>query len=299
MVEIFNEKGLVGQEEWNFEIDRLKKEIKGSSLVSSEKGACSMIKEHLVEAVKRSVPREKFAILFSGGIDSTIIAYICKLLGVDFVCYCVGLKGCRDIEWSKKIADKLGFELKVLELGGGSFEKVVMDVTKLLDSDDVVKVGVGCVFYPALKEIKKDGMKYVFSGLGSEEIFAGYQRHSESKDINKECWAGLKTIWERDLVRDYEISQKFGLELGLPFLDSSLIEVAMKIDSSLKIKGEHKKVILRMAAEDIGLIKEFCWRKKKAAQYGSKVNRTMGKIARSKGFKYKKDYLKDILGREN
>jgi len=69
----------------------------------------------------------------------------------------------------------------------------------------------------------------------------------------------------------------------------------MKIDSSLKIKGEHKKVILRMAAEDIGLIKEFCWRKKKAAQYGSKVNRTMGKIARSKGFKYKKDYLKDIL----
>ena len=297
MVKIVSENGLIKQEDWNFEIDRLMGEIKDSSIVSSEDIARGLVKEKLIDAVKRHASKEKFAILFSGGIDSTIIAYICKLLKLDFVCYCVGLEGCRDIEWSKKIADILGFELKILEIGLGSLEKVVVDVTKLLDSDDVVKVGVGSVFYPALKEIKKDGLRYVFSGLGSEEIFAGYQRHFESKDINKECWAGLKTIWVRDLVRDYMISQKFGLELCLPFLDSELIEAAMKIDSKLKIKGEYKKVILRMVAEDIGLDSEFCWRKKKAAQYGSKVNRTMGKIAKKKGFKLKKDYLKDILGR--
>jgi asparagine synthase (glutamine-hydrolysing) len=48
-------------------------------------------------------------------------------------------------------------------------------------------------------------------------------------------------------------------------------------------------------AEKLGLPKEFSWRKKVAAQYGSGVDKNIGNLAKRKGFKYKKDYLESLL----
>ena len=54
----------------------------------------------------------------------------------------------------------------------------------------------------------------------------------------------------------------------------------MKIDESLKMNEDYKKVILRETAESLGLNKEFCWRKKKAAQYGSYFDKVLTKLAK-------------------
>ena len=72
----------------------------------------------------------------------------------------------------------------------------------LIEDSNVVKVGVALTFYAACEQAKKDGCKVIFSGLGSEEIFAGYKRHKDSFDINKECLSGVLKIYERDLYRD-------------------------------------------------------------------------------------------------
>ena len=66
---------------------------------------------------------------------------------------------------------------------------------------------MGCIFYNVLKMAKRDKIKFVLSGLGSDEIFAGYQRHE--KDIN-ECWKDLKKVLDNDIKRDKD-----------PFLDGS------------------------------------------------------------------------------
>jgi diphthine-ammonia ligase len=69
----------------------------------------------------------------------------------------------------------------------------------------------------------------------------------------------------------------------------------MRIPSSLKINEENSKIILRQAAEAEGLPNTIAWRKKRAAQYGSRLDRAIDKLARKNGFSLKKEYLASLL----
>ena len=89
------------------------------------------------------------------------------------------------------------------------------------------------------------------------------------------------------------------IELRLPFLDLALIDYSLKIPAKYKISKEHKKIILRMIADDLNIKKEFAWRPKKAAQYGSKFDRAIEKLAHKKGFKFKSDYLNSFSKEHN
>lgn len=111
----------------------------------------------------------------------------------------------------------------------------------------------------------------------------------------EECWNGLKNIEERDVSRDEAIAEHFKIKTLLPFLNEDLVKIAMIIDPELKIKDDINKYILRETAVSLGLPKEYAFRKKIAAQYGSKFDRAILRLARKNKFKYKKDYLKSIM----
>ncbi len=232
--------------------------------------------------------------MFSGGIDSTFISFIAKQANANFTCYAVGLKESPDIEWAKRVAKELGFKLKKRILSLDEAEKIVKKVVLLFNEPDAVKISIACVFYTAMEMAAKDGIKQIFSGLGSEEIFAGYERH-KVKDINEECWKGLFSMHKRDLIRDWKLADKFKIKLLVPFLDADVVKLGMQIPGDEKISGEFKKVVLRKIAENIGIPKEIAWRKKKAAQYGSRFDKAISKLAKKNGFKLKKDYLKSLL----
>ena len=68
----------------------------------------------------------------------------------------------------------------------------------------------------------------------------------------------------------------------------------MKFEGESKIKNGEKKVILRKIAEEMGLPKEFAWRKKQGAQYGSKFDRAIEKLTKMNGFKYKQEYIESL-----
>ena len=103
----------------------------------------NILKKELIEQIKKLCPKEKFGILFSGGVDSSFIAMICKQLKKDFICYTVGLENSEDIEYSKKAAHQLKLKLKIINLNLNSSEKLIEKTTKLLKTNDVTKVGVG------------------------------------------------------------------------------------------------------------------------------------------------------------
>lgn len=240
-------------------------------------------------------------IAFSGGIDSSLIALIAKNQGTSFKCYTVGLENAQDIIFAKNVAEKLYLNLKYKILSLDELEDIVKNVVAILKEADVTKVSVGAVLYAILEMVKNDNVGVLFTGLGSEEIFAGYDRHLKAlnnndwKNVHEECWRGLKNMWQRDLSRDFAIAEKFGIRLVAPFLEKDVIVTAMSIHPKFKIDKNHKKIILREVAEALGLPKEFAWRQKKAAQYGSNFIKGMDKIAKRNGFRYKKDYLESLL----
>ncbi|MBD3304265.1 hypothetical protein GF343_03900 [Candidatus Woesearchaeota archaeon] len=275
---------LMPEKQWIKKIVELEKASKKSSKKKVEKA--------LVEAVKKNIPERKFGVLLSGGVDSCLIALLCQQAGANFVCYTVGMEYSPDIAWAKAFAKRFKMHIKVREFKTlDEVEKQFRKAKKALKHVDILSVGVGAVLLSAIELGKKDKVKDFFTGLGSEEIFAGYHHHEETDDPHAECWKRLKSCWKRDLRRDYAIANATKVNLLAPFLDENLIKEAMGISIKRKISKKEKKIILREIAQDLGLPKKYAWRSKKAAQYGSWFDKAMMKLARSKGYEFKQTYL--------
>lgn len=251
------------------------------------------MKEELKTAIVDSIVSragEENALLFSGGVDSTLIAKVLSDHGAKLKCYTAGFPGSEDIGYAERVASELGLDLEIIEIK--DLEKVVKKVMHVIDMDDVVMVSVAIPLFTACGKIKE---KIVFSGLGSEEIFAGYRMYEELlpdyKKIDDLSWERLERIQKTDLYRDRKIAAHFGLEIALPYLDPKVIAAAMKIPAQKKISATQNKIILRKIAEELGVPKFIAKRRKRAAQYGSGTMKEFKKLAKSKGHKYVKDYL--------
>lgn len=266
----------------------------------TEEQIAQKVSELVEKSILKRIPQTKFGLLFSGGIDSTLIAYILKKNKYNFICYTTAVEDKlmlepEDLVMSKKIAKELDLNLKIINITETKIKNQLPLIIPLIEEANVVKTEVALAFFPACIQAKNDGCKVIFSGLGSEEIFAGYNRHKQSLYINKECIAGLLLLHERDLYRDDVITMYNNLELRLPYLDSDLVKYALRIPSKFKIKDNLTKNILRISAQKIGLNREFSLRKKKAAQYGTNISKALAKLTRHSNYKYKEDYLKTFL----
>jgi diphthine-ammonia ligase len=291
-------------------------DIKNNKLRIENKDFFSIMPEHkedkklimsnltklLDKAINKRIPNKKIGLLFSGGIDSTFIANHLKQKGVDFTCYTAVIESDtvepEDLIYAKRVAKDLNLNLKIKKIKLDEFSEYLNKVVPLIEDSNVVKVGVALTFYLAAEMAKQDGCKVLFSGLGSEEIFAGYDRHKKSPNINKECLSGLRKIYERDLYRDDVVTMDNCLELRLPFLDVALVDYALKIPTKYKLFEGMGKYILREIALEKGIPQEYALRKKKAAQYGSRIDNAIGRLARREK-KNKSAYLKQFYPSHN
>lgn len=250
----------------------------------------------LKEAIIKRIPERKLGVLFSGGIDSTYIAHFLKKNGGDFTCYTAVLDSPEhppsDLVYAQKAAKEMGLKLKIRKVKLEEIPAYLKKVIPLIEDSHPVKVSVALTFFLACELAQKDGCKVIFSGLGSEEIFAGYERHKHSTNLNLECVSGLLKVYERDLYRDDVITMYNGLELRLPFLDKGLIEYALRIPEKYKIDDKHSKLIFREIAQMQGISTELAFRKKVAAQYGSRIDSALDKVSRWKKWSSRPAYLR-------
>ncbi len=257
------------------------------------------VKELFLKAVEKRVPEGDLALLFSGGVDSTMVATALQELGEDFTCYTAGIQhgnvnAPRDMEWAEKVAEDMGLELESYEASLAEVEETLPEVVDWISSTSVVKTGVALPFHYALQGDEK----VVMSGLGSEQLYAGYSRMKEGY-LNQECLSGLRSLFHRDLYRDDVVAMRNGYELRLPFLDHDLIEHALSIPGDQKVSDDYKKYVLRKAAEKLGVPEEVAWRGKTAAQYGSNFDKAIARLARDNGFDHKQGYINSFRDRPN
>lgn len=259
--------------------------------------AAEEIRELFLDAVEKRLPEGELTLLFSGGVDSTMIAAALKELDKEFTCYTAGIQHGntskpRDVEWAERVAEKMDLDLEVHESSLEEVEGSIPDIVEWISSTSVVKTGVALPFHLALNGTEK----VVFSGLGSEQLYAGYSR--QQGYLNRECLSGLRGLFERDLYRDDVISMRNGYELRVPFLDSALVEHAMTIPADYKKRDEYRKYVLRLAAEKLGVPEEVAWRKKTAAQYGSNFDKALNRLAKDRGLG-KQEYVNSFGDKPN
>ena len=254
-----------------------------------------------------------FGVLLSGGVDSSIIAKICKDLGRNFRCFCVGIRGSKDIFYAQKVSDYFNLNLVVKEYSLDEVElllKEVIDVLPIpvIEEDNyieyIVKLTVSAVNLGSMKLGREE---LFLSGIGAEELFAGYERHSKAvkgggtwrgikiKDLKDESVNALKRMYNLVFERDKLISSYISKSLLAPYLADDVIIQALNMKNNQKIDSLNNKKILRNIALDLGVPKEFSDRKKKGAQYGSGFDKAILKLAKKSGFKLKKRYIESLI----
>lgn len=272
--------------------EHLYSQLQGKPFLTNKEEVITQLKMLLKKAVHIE---EKVGIAFSGGLDSSLLA----LLSNNCQLYTVGLENSSDVQWSLHVARQLKKPITTKIITLPEAERIIRAVVHILKSADVTHVGIGCVVYTVLEMAKKDNIKVVLGGLGAEEIFGGYKRHIEYgknlDNIHDRLWEGLYGMEKRDLARDLPLAQHFGIQLVAPFLNEELVTYAMQIHPSLKINHERRKIILQETAFALGLSKEVAFRKKMAAQYSSKFDRALERLAKAYKCSTKKAYLQKVL----
>lgn len=238
--------------------------------------------------LKSSMVHDKqVGIAFSGGLDSCLMA----LLSKNFKLYTVGLHNSPDIAYAKRAAELMKWPIKIKEFTLDEAELITGKVIAILKESNVqlnaINIGVGCVTYSALKMAKEENTEVVLAGLGSEDLFAGYDWHTkyrtdyDPETVQTTLWKSFHDLDERDLKRDAAIAKHFNMIIETPFLNRSLVEFGMQIHPSLKVTAEEKKIILRETALHLGLPREFAYQKRRAAQYGTRFDKVVQKMLKN------------------
>ncbi|MFA5763655.1 MAG: diphthine--ammonia ligase [archaeon] len=277
--------------------------IKKTGIQKAKKTNEIEIQKTLLASVSKRIPDKDFALLLSGGIDSALLGMILRKDNLKFNSYFAGIKDLeepKDLEFAKKVSYELNSPLKINLVTINEFEKELPKIISLIESSDPVRVGVASTIYFATKKMSE---KVCFSGLGADELFAGYNRFKESNDINKDCYSYFIKMYENDLYFEDIITMNNKTELRVPFLDKEFVQNALVLEPKYKLKKEGNKIvenklILRRFASELGLPKELAYRPKKAAQYGSNFDKAIDKIARKNGFKSKASYLNSLMEKE-
>ncbi len=280
--------------------------------ISLQEKSREVFAEELAKAIEETIlthakqAKGNIGLLFSGGVDSTLIGFILKKHNIPFTAVTIGFKDNDeqklpdDIVEARKIARLLLFDYTEKILNFSEIEQLFSKTVAILnDNANAINVGVGSVELAAITELQNNDVTDAFGGLGSEELFAGYLRHKQAENKHDECWRGLLMMYDRDMKREFAIAKRTGITLWTPFLDDTLVRVAMQIPPEFKLNKTESKVILRDAAELLGLPKHIARRPKKAAQYGSRTDRALDKLSKKHGFKYKKEYIAYLMHHEH
>ncbi len=236
---------------------------------------------------KRVEGLDKLGVIFSGGVDSSILALFLQEIScnkkLDITLYAVGREGSKDIDAAKYAAEYLSLPLKTQIIDENIIKEYVGEVVKAIGDDNLMKVGVGLTTYFATKMAANDGQKVAISGQGADELFGGYNRYLKSFEegnLALEIREDISNMYHVNLERDDACAMLNSVELRLPFLDESLVEYAINLPDKNKISGTGdvlRKNILRKLAFNEGLDTEIAYRPKKAAQYGTGIDKILRK----------------------
>jgi asparagine synthase (glutamine-hydrolysing) len=235
-----------------------------------------LIRCNVTRAVKKRLLSDKeihVGSFCSGGLDSSLIAAIAAKEIPHLHTFAVGMRDSSGQESDDLIASRIA----AAHIGSIHHEyvfseeeyyealPVVIDKLETYDPS-LVRCAVPCYF---TCKLAADHVTVVLTGEGADEVFAGYQymKRLPAEHLNVEARRLVQGVHNINLQRADRMGMLFSLELRVPFFDTALIDLGMKISPDLKIRKGNgtmiEKWILRKAFEGTGYLPEdILWRYK-------------------------------------
>ncbi len=245
-----------------------------------------ILAESLLEVAGKYLPA-RFHLGFSGGLDSSILAFLGILLGKKVEAIVIGVEGCLDHRWAEDAARLLDLPLKLIRVSDEEILKAAEILRRHLPEAGRMDLAIGSIMYLAALRSER----FLVVGQGADELFGGYWKYEDALRRN---WRRAEELMRRDLEnihlrnleRDELATALAGSQLVAPYLARSIYELACSMGLELKLRKVNGKIvrkwILREAAERLGVPAEIVQRSKKAAQYSSgiqkKLKRLLGRV---------------------
>ncbi len=257
-----------------------------------------ILERRLKQIISNQNQADSIGLLYSGGLDSSIIAQV-LLLQIPLSSLkiaCVGFRGSYDMKNAFLGAKKLGFEFNRHFLTLDLIKDAIIELRLLNIIDNPIHLALAIPLFLGIQFLKTTFQtKNIYLGQGADELFGGYKRYSLMYDENRIediCVAmkkDLKSLLKGQIKMEKGFAEYIGVNLIYPYLDPEIIEYAQSYSIrshiiSIKHGEITRKVLLRELAKKLGLPNSIVTQQKKAIQYGSGTVKALRKIAKSQGY---------------
>jgi asparagine synthase (glutamine-hydrolysing) len=139
----------------------------------------SALRALLTESIREQSSRRAIGVLLSGGIDSSVLAAISTMersRNVDTLTICFGMEELDEDHLARETADYLGIRHRSAHLSAEAIEPYLLSV--LSESEPLPSwTAIGHRFL--VDFAAREGLEVLLSGLGSDELFFGYESMAE------------------------------------------------------------------------------------------------------------------------
>ncbi len=198
----------------------------------------------LAAAVARRIPPDlPFALMFSGGIDSTLVAHYARQAGRQAPGYFLGDANAPDFRYAEAYADLSGLDLRIVPFDDPSdVDAQIADTVRLCESFEPAVVRDGYCTALISRRIHQDGYRVALCGEGADELFAGYRPlelgfaagEPYGAALRDQCLGGMH---RSNLQRLDRASMRWAVEAREPFLDPDVVNHALGLEASALVSA--------------------------------------------------------------
>ena len=203
----------------------------------------------LAAAVRRRIPPDlPFALMFSGGIDSTLVAHYVRQAGREAPGYFLGDVKAPDFRYAEAYAERSGLDLRIVPFDDpAEINAQIADTVRLCESFEPAVVRDSYCTALIARRIHRDGYRVALCGEGADELFAGYSPLELGFAAGEAYGAGLRDqclggMHRSNLQRLDRASMRWAVEAREPFLDPEVVNHALALEASALVgpTGEGK-----------------------------------------------------------
>jgi asparagine synthase (glutamine-hydrolysing) len=230
-------------------------------------------------AVQDKISTRRTGVLFSGGIDSSVVAALVARHSEPTL-YTVGVEGAHDLMVAKSTAEGLGLDWVGVVVGEKEIREAIQGMVPIFGTSPLT-LSFEMPLYLVLGVAGED---LLFCGQGADELFAGYSRYRSMDETTMRSAMAhdIEALIGHGMGVEKKAAGVFGKTLVHPFLDPEVLRVSLDMPLEMLLRGDENKAILRDVGRALGL-GPIADRKKKAAQYGSGIMNAMKAMAKRDG----------------
>ncbi len=227
----------------------------GQPLITDPEEAAKLVRAALEDSIRVRVDTDlTVGVILSGGLDSALTLLHVREMHPDCVAITIGAPGSQDLAYSRRLTADLGVPHEVIEVRPGDIRRAdIREAIRLGELTEYGDIINEVVSVPLFRRIHQMGIKVVLSGDGSDELFGGYPMYFQASEehARRLFLHKIRNLCRTELQRLDRASMGHGVELRVPFLDLALVELAMRLPRSVKLRDGQEKWILRHAFADV------------------------------------------------